>query len=85
MRKHMLLMLACCLIPIVALGAILVLGVSANSALVLGMLLLCPLLHVLMMRGMMGGHGQHADHAAETIIPSVTHSADEALPRQTDV
>lgn len=61
-KKHMLLMLACCLIPLSALALISVFNIPANSVLPLGMILLCPLLHLVMMRGMMGGHGHHAEH-----------------------
>ncbi len=65
MKKHTLLMLACCLIPLAALGAVTVFNVPAGSVLTLGMLLLCPLLHLIMMRGMMGhGHADHDHHAA---------------------
>jgi hypothetical protein len=62
MKKHTLLMLACCLIPLVGLAAITVFDVPARSVLTVGMVALCPLLHLLMMRGMMGhGHANH-DH-----------------------
>lgn len=51
--KHILLMLACCLIPLTALGAGAVLGLPANAVFYFGMVVLCPLLHLLMMRTMM--------------------------------
>lgn len=59
-NKHMYLMLACALIPLAALTAVFLFGVSANSVVIFGMILLCPALHFLMMRGMMGGH--HHDY-----------------------
>ncbi len=65
MKRHTLLMLACCLIPLAALVAVAVFNVPAGSVLTLGILVLCPLLHVIMMRGMMGhGHEDHDHHAA---------------------
>ncbi len=57
-NRHMWLMLLCCLIPVGALVAIFLFNVQVSSAFFVGMLLLCPLLHFFMMKGMMGGHGR---------------------------
>ncbi len=54
MSKHTLIMVLCCLIPLAILGILWVAGVS-GSYLILGVLLLCPLLHIVMMRGMHKG------------------------------
>jgi len=63
-KKHMFLMLACCLIPLTGLVAIYLLKLPLNSVFTFGMILLCPLLHFVMMRGMMTGHNhQQADHS----------------------
>ncbi len=51
MSKHALIMVLCCLIPLVILGVLWATGVS-GSYLIFGVLLLCPLLHILRMRGM---------------------------------
>ena len=59
MSKHTLIMVLCCLIPLAILGILWVAGVS-GSYLIFGVLLLCPLLHIVMMRGMHKG-GEH-DH-----------------------
>jgi uncharacterized membrane protein len=68
-KKHVLIMLACCLIPLVALAAIFVFKIPANSVIYFGILLLCPVLHLLMMRNMMGRHPDHGasgDHTGHS-------------------
>ena len=68
-KSHLLLMLACCLIPLAGITAILLFQVPTSSVLYVGLLLLCPLLHVLMMRGM--GH----EHDAARQETSHVHAA----------
>lgn len=59
-RKHLAIMLLCCLIPVGMLAAVYVFRVQLNSALWFGVMLLCPVLHLLMMKFMMDDHGhQH--------------------------
>ena len=53
-KKHVLIMLACCLIPLAALAAILVFKIPVTRVIYFGIILLCPALHLLMMRNMMG-------------------------------
>ncbi|HIH16316.1 MAG TPA: DUF2933 domain-containing protein [Candidatus Diapherotrites archaeon] len=50
-QDHTLLMLACCLVPLLLLAAALYLGVN-NDLLFFGFLLLCPLLHFFLMKDM---------------------------------
>ena len=57
--KHALIMALCCLIPIMLLAVLWAIGVSW-SYLIFGVVLLCPILHILMMRGMRRGGGGHA-------------------------
>lgn len=63
-NRHLWLMLLCCLIPVAVIAAIFLFNIAVSTALFVGLLLLCPLLHVLMMMGM-GGHTHGAEHAPE--------------------
>lgn len=67
-KKHMLIMLACCLVPIAALAAITVFKIPVSTVVYGVILLVCPLSHLLMMK-FMGGHdhqqqptGEHNHH-----------------------
>ena len=63
-NHHVWLMLLCYLIPIATIGAILFFNIVVSTALLVGLLLLCPLLHVLMMMGMKRpAHG--AEHSPD--------------------
>ena len=58
-------MALCCLVPLGAIFAITVLGVPLGTLGTVAIVLLCPLMHIFMMRGM-GGHnhqGQAACHS----------------------
>lgn len=61
-KKHMLIMLACCLVPLAALVAITVFNIPANTVIYFGILLLCPLLHFAMMRNMGHDQAEHGEH-----------------------
>ena len=64
--KHGLLMLICCLIPIIAIGAIRLFDIPLNGVLYVGLLLLCPLSHILMMGGLM--RRQHGSAREDDVI-----------------
>ncbi|MFZ3058132.1 MAG: DUF2933 domain-containing protein [Candidatus Methanoperedens sp.] len=53
-HKHTLMMVLCCLIPLVLLGILWIAGVSQNI-LSFGIILLCPVMHLLMMKNMKHG------------------------------
>lgn len=69
-KKHMLIMLACCLIPVAALTAFFVFNIPLNSIVVGALVLICPLSHLLMMKFMMKDHNGHTpqEHAHQASI-----------------
>jgi hypothetical protein len=69
----MLLMILCCLIPVAALAAIFVLKIPAPQVLTYGLILLCPLSHVLMMSLM--GRQQHGQASDVTVRPGAETGA----------
>lgn len=68
-KKHLLIMLACCLLPIAGLALIFLFKIPTNTVLLGAMILLCPLLHVLMMVFMSREH--NASHTSERPLASI--------------
>lgn len=60
----MLLMLACCLIPIGAIVAISVLRIPTTGLTSVVIALMCPAMMLFMMFGMRGSHEEHHEHHA---------------------
>lgn len=60
-KKHLIIMLLCCLIPLAALGSLFLFQIQITPGLWFGIMLLCPVLHLLMMKFMMksGSHEHH--------------------------
>ena len=68
-RKHALLMVLCCLIPLVGFAAISIFRIPANTVIYVALALACPAMHLFMMKGMMGHNhddaSAHAHHQVE--------------------
>lgn len=75
-KKHVLLMAACCLIPIAGFALVSLFNIPLKSVFFYAMILICPLSHILMMKFM--GHGsehQHSDtldHTHHGTIPQIS-------------
>lgn len=61
-KKHLFIMLICCLVPLIALTAVFLLGIPTGKVFFYSMILLCPLMHLVMMRYMMGEQHDHSQH-----------------------
>ena len=75
-KSHMWMMVLCCLIPVVGLVAVYFFKIPLSNVLLYGMILLCPLSHLLMMRFMghdhssAEQHSQHQHHTGSVTTPS---------------
>jgi Protein of unknown function (DUF2933) len=63
-KKHMLLMAACCLIPIGLIIVISTLAIPTSGLTSVVVALICPAMMLFMMRGMHSGHEEHHEHHA---------------------
>lgn len=59
--KHMATMIACCVIPVAVILAVLAFKVPLGTVGLFLLMLMCPLLHIVMMKGMMGHQHKPAD------------------------
>lgn len=63
-KKHLILMILCCVVPMGVFFVLFALGIPLNRLFLFAIILLCPLSHIFMMRGMK--HHEHDDHASES-------------------
>lgn len=76
-KKHTLIMLACCLVPLAGLILISVFNIPLKSVFYFALILFCPLSHILMMKFMGHGEGhQHGDSMDHTHPHNVPQLAD---------
>ena len=75
-RRHLLLMAIGCTVPMIALAAIFLFQIQISTVLLLGLFLLCPALHLWMMRGHIG-HSTKAPEQTNSLA-----SSDNANGRQ---
>lgn len=64
-KKHALLMVVCCLIPVAALILISFFNIPVKSVFFYAMLFFCPLSHILMMKSMGHSHMQENSPSAD--------------------
>ena len=66
-KKHLILMILGCAVPITAISILFTIGIPLNKILLFGIILICPLSHIFMMRMMNHGNDTHINHNLESV------------------
>lgn len=67
-KSHIWIMILCCLILIIALGTVFLFKVPLSSVLLYGLILLCPLSHLLMMKFMGQDHSSTEQRSGTSVL-----------------
>lgn len=73
-KKHLIIMILCCLIPVAGLAAIRLFGIPVSTGVYLTLMMLCPISHILLIKYMMGGEGHRAGHYQQDTSAQSCHS-----------
>ena len=69
-KSHIWIMILCCLIPVVALVAIYFFQIPFSKTVFFGLMLLCPISHLVMMKFMGHDHSSAEQHSAHEHQPN---------------
>lgn len=69
-KKHMVLMLICCLIPVALLGGFFLFNLSIGTTLLIGAFFICPVLHGIMFYSFLNNRRSRSQADHSSAIPS---------------